>query len=481
MNYSDSARIKAILTNAWFSYTDNRDDADIVIFDTCSVRQKSEDKVFGILTEINPTQKVWMTGCMVQHYLKTAKIIKHRDHKEQKALQLWNFVGGVKTTDPVIIGLHVDDLEGHEKFDSPTGDYAFVNYAFDPLFKKVNMKFPGVELFFRIDDVGLLPRFAERLWYAVKWDVELTNEYSSIIPHGTNQLFKDNTKTAYVPISTGCNQFCAYCIVPYSRGLEKNRPIDEIVAEVNYHLSEWVEEIVLLGQIVNKHPDFVEILKQILPLPWLRRLRYTSPYPTYFPKELLELHEKEEKLCPHIHMPLQAGSDTILKSMFRWYSVSQYKEFVDNIRALKRPISITTDIIIGFCGETEEDFQQSLDLMEYARFDMVYMGIYSPRPGTIAAKKLKDDIPREVKKERRQRMNEVLRRISEENNEKEIWTIREMMVNKVTDKFISGYADNMKNVIVNDESRQWKEIKLGDFVKVKITNVEPMKLFATLL
>ncbi len=134
----------------------------------------------------------------------------------------------------------------------------------------------------------------------------------------------------------------------------------------------------------------------------------------------MELHEKEEKLCPHIHMPLQAGSDTILKSMFRGYTVEQYKEFVNNIRALKRPISITTDIIIGFCGETEEDFQESLDMMDHGRFDMVYMGIYSPRPGTIAAKKLKDDVPREVKKERWNVMNTLLRSHSEENNQAEI-------------------------------------------------------------
>lgn len=119
-------------------------------------------------------------------------------------------------------------------------------------------------------------------------------------------------------------------------------------------------------------------------------------------------------------MPLQAGSDTILKSMFRGYTVEQYKEFVNNIRALKRPISITTDIIIGFCGETEEDFQESLDMMDHGRFDMVYMGIYSPRPGTIAAKKLKDDVPREVKKERWNVMNTLLRSHSEENNQAEI-------------------------------------------------------------
>lgn len=481
MNYSDSARIKAILTNAWFSYSDKIEDADIVIYDTCSVRQKSEDKVFGALLEIKPTQKVWMTGCMVQHYLKTAKIVKQRDKKEQKALKLGNFVGEVKTTDPVIIGLEKDDLEWHEKFDSPTGDYAFVNYSFDPLFHKINMQFPNVELFFRIDDAGLLPKFAERLWYEVGGDVELTNEYSSIIPHGTNQLFKENTKTAYVPISTWCNQFCAYCIVPYSRGLEKNRPVEEIVTEVKYHLSQGVEEIVLLGQIVNKHPEFVEIIRQILPLDWLRWLRYTSPYPTYFPKELLELHETEEKLCPHIHMPMQSGSDTILKSMFRWYSVDQFKEFVDNIRSLKRPISITTDIIIWFCGETEEDFQWSLDMIDYAKFDMIYMGIYSPRPGTIAAKKLKDDVPRETKKSRRKVMNDLLRQTSEQNNQAELGTIREVMINKVTDNFISGYADNMKNVIINDGSHIGNEVKLWDFVKVKITNVEPLKIFGTLV
>lgn len=478
MNYSDSARIKAILTNAWFSYTDSKDDADIVIFDTCSVRQKSEDKIFGALTEIRPDQKIRLSGCMIQHYLKTAKIVKFRDKKEQKALQLGNFVGGVKTTDPTIIWFDADDLEGYEKFDNPTGDYAFVNYSFDPLFKKMHMKFPNVELFFRIDDVGLLPKFAAKLGYEVSGDVELTNEYSSIIPHGTNQLFKENTKTAYVPISTWCNQFCAYCIVPYSRGLEKNRPLEEIITEVEYHLSQGAEEITLLGQIVNKHPDFVEILRRILLLPGLRWLRYTSPYPTYYTPELLALHENEEKLCPHIHMPLQSGSDTILKSMFRGYTVEQYKQFVDNIRALKRPISITTDIIIGFCGETEEDFQASLDLMEYARFDMVYMGIYSPRPGTIAAKKLKDDVPREVKKERRTRMNDLLRRISLENNQSEIGTLREVMINKVTPEFIAGYSDNMKNVIVNDQTRQGKDITLGNFVKLRIKECEPMKLFA---
>lgn len=155
-----------------------------------------------------------------------------------------------------------------------------------------------------------------------------------------------HASTAYVPISTGCNQFCAYCIVPYARGLEKYFPVEQIVKEVQMHLDRGAKEIVLLGQIVNKHPQFVEIVKAVLQLKGLKWLRYTSPYPTYYSKELLALHETEEKLCPHIHMPLQSGSDDVLKRMFRGYSVADAKKFIDNIRALKRDMSITTDIIV---------------------------------------------------------------------------------------------------------------------------------------
>jgi tRNA A37 methylthiotransferase MiaB len=155
-----------------------------------------------------------------------------------------------------------------------------------------------------------------------------------------------HTSTAYVPISTGCNQFCAYCIVPYARGLEKYFPVEQIVEEVKTHLARGAKEIVLLGQIVNKHPQFVEIIKAILPLEGLTWLRYTSPYPTYYTPELLALHETEEKLCPHIHMPLQSGSDAVLKRMFRGYTVAQAKKFIDDVSALKRDISITTDIIV---------------------------------------------------------------------------------------------------------------------------------------
>ncbi len=191
----------------------------------------------------------------------------------------------------------------------------------------------------------------------------------------------------------------------------------------------------------------------------LKRLRYTSPYPTYYNKELLTLHEKEEKLCPHIHMPLQSGSDNILKKMFRGYTVKQAKDRIDQIRKLKRDISITTDIIVGFPGETEADFKKTLSLVKYGNFDMIYIGIYSPRPGTLAAKNYTDDIPRSVKRDRRNKLNELLKDLSRKNNEKEIGTIKTVLINSIKkgnhlnvssfDRFIiEGYTDNMKQVII---------------------------------
>jgi len=168
--------------------------------------------------------------------------------------------------------------------------------------------------------------------------------------------------------------------VPYARGLEKNRDKEEVMKEVEAQVTGGAEEIVLLGQIVNKHPDFDEIVRRTCETPGVKRVRYTSPYPTFYSDELLHLHETMENLCPHIHMPLQSGSNAVLKKMFRGYTAEQFKEFVDKIRALDRPISITSDVIVGFCDETEKDFLETIELVRYAKFDLIYMGIYSPRP-----------------------------------------------------------------------------------------------------
>lgn len=415
MNYSDTARIKSVLKNCGFTPVETVDEADIVIFDTCSVRQKSEDKVTGRLKEIPLDKKVWITGCMIQHNMRNQKVSTAEKIPEQ--LKTGNFSGVVLTKEPRIIGLTSEEINELKKAD--TGDIVGINNAFNPLFHNLSQKWKNIELFFRIDDTGFLPLMMQRLGYEVNYDKELTNEYSTIVPE-VNSSMNAHNKTAYIPIATGCNQFCAYCIVPFARGLEKRFPVEQIVNEAKVHLAHGVKEIVLLGQIVNKHPEFLTIVKEILKLEGLEWLRYTSPYPTYYSDELLALHEHEPKLCPHIHIPFQSGSTPVLKKMFRGYSAEQCYEFIDKIRALKRPISITTDIILGFPGETEEDFQQTLKLTEYGRFDMIYMGIYSNRPGTFADRKYPDDIPYEIKHQRWSQLNELLHQISKENNQKEI-------------------------------------------------------------
>ncbi|HNG97560.1 MAG TPA: MiaB/RimO family radical SAM methylthiotransferase, partial [Candidatus Absconditabacterales bacterium] len=434
-----------------------------------------EDKVTGKMLEIRPDQKVRMTGCMIQHNLKN-HLIKKRATRAKAKLHYGNFIGGVKSINPDIIG-RTNAIEDDIKNIQDPSNVVYVNNMFSPLRSTLNQQFPNIELFFRIDDTGFLPLLASKLGYTVTINHDLTNEYSSIIPHNSNQLFTEHTKTAFVPISTGCSQFCSYCIVPYSRGLEKNRPLDEIISEVKHHLDHGIQEIVLLGQIVNKHPDFVSICKTILTLPGLKRLRYTSPYPTFFSDELLKLHTNEPAMCPHIHMPLQSGSDHMLRKMFRGYTASDYRTFVDKIRSIDRPISITSDIIVGHPDETEHDFQDSLDMITYAQFDMIYIGIYSPRPGTLGAKKYEDNIPMKVKKARWSEMNDLLRSLSLKNNQQDRDTIKEVMVTRqLKNGSFFGYTDSMKNIIIESSNRINKDM-IGNIIHCKILGAEAFKLF----
>ena len=477
MNYSDTARIKSVLKNCGFTPVDTIDEAEIVIFDTCSVRQKSEDKVTWKLKEIPLSKKVWITGCMIQHNMRNKKVSSSKNIPAN--LNTGNFSGIVLTKEPKIIGLSSDEINQLQK--SNTTDIVGINHAFNPLFHNLSQKWTNIELFFRIDDTGFLPLMLKRLGYEVSYDKEITNEYSTIVPEGINSSMNAHNKTAYIPISSWCNQFCAYCIVPFARGLEKRFPVEQIVNEAKIHLENGVKEISLLGQIVNKHPDFITIIKEILKLEGLEWLRYTSPYPTYYSDELLALHENEPKLCPHIHIPFQSGSTPVLKKMFRGYSAEQCYEFIDKIRALKRPISITTDIILGFPGETEEDFQETLKLTEYGRFDMIYMGIYSNRPGTFADRKYPDDIPYSVKHQRRSQLNDLLYRISAENNQSEVGNTRTMIINEIAQNWdLFGYTDNMKQITIKSCEAS-KKLEIWMLVSVRIIKGVVFKLEGELL
>ena len=458
MNYADSARIATILKNIWFEQTKNIDDADIVIFDTCSVRQKSEDKITWKLKEIPSNKKIWITWCMVQHDLSIKKLKENQELYKKWKLKFkkWNFIWNLSNIDNNEIPFIINDV-------------------FSPIRINLKKKFSNLELMFRIDDIQLLPIITKYLGYKIKDnDIQKIQSYIDLMPKVANQTQNENIKTAYIPISTWCNQFCSYCIVPFARWLETYREIQDIVDEVKYWTDQWKEEIVLLGQIVNKHPKFYEILVEVLKNTKVKWLRYTSPYPTYYNDKIFELHEKEERLCPHIHIPVQSGSNKILKLMNRWYTIEQFKEFIDKIRNLKKDISITTDIIVWFSQEIEEDFKETIDIVKYSKFDMIYTWIYSPRPNTKAYKTLEDNISKEEKHKRWETLNNLLYEISLENNKKEIWKIRQAMIIWKKNWKYFGYTDNFKNIELDlfDENNIWK------IIEVKIKDAIALKLFA---
>jgi tRNA A37 methylthiotransferase MiaB len=215
MNYADTARIKSVLTHCGRTYTDQLADADVVIFDTCSVRQKSEDKITGKLKSIGKYQKVRITGCMIQHNLRNTKINLDPLKRIPDTLKIGNFLGSIEAKDPEVVGVTADEINEHKY--NPNTKQIGINHAFNPLFHNLKQKRSNIELFFRIDDTGFLPLMLNKIGYTVNYDQELINEYINIVPEDMNTSMNNHSKTAYVPISTGCNQFCSYCIVPYAR------------------------------------------------------------------------------------------------------------------------------------------------------------------------------------------------------------------------------------------------------------------------
>jgi len=367
MNKADSEKLAAGFDRLGMKATEHIDRADIVVINTCSVRQRSEDRAYSKLGRVRelkaqkPALKVAVMGCMV--------------------------------------GLKTDDLE---------------------------KRFPQVDVFAR-------PQQFEPIMELVEGKAEdLGGEFwpsTYAVPEGP---------TAYVPVVHGCNKFCTYCIVPYRRGREKSRPMDEIVREVAYLTAHGVREVTLLGQTVEAYghdlpeqPDLGDLMRELSALDRLHRIRFLTSYPKDMTRRILEAVAELPKVMECFSLPVQAGSDDVLESMRRGYTTAEYLEKIAEVRQLMPAAGITTDIIVGYPGETDADFEQTAALLEALRFDKVHVAAYSPRPGTIAWRKMPDDVPHAVKAERLHRVEEIEGRISRELNERLIGTTQEILVEGV--------------------------------------------------
>ena len=280
---------------------------------------------------------------------------------------------------------------------------------------------------------------------------------------------------------TGCDKFCTYCIVPYSRGREISRPIDEVIKEAENLVAEGCVEITLLGQNVNSYGlgwtdkksgnfsyhenPFVQLLKAVDKIEGLQRLRFTSPHPQDMTNDVIDFIAESKTLMPCLHMPLQSGSDLMLKKMNRNYDTAKFKETIEYIRKKIPDCAITTDIIVGFCGETEEDYQETCDFFREMCFDLAFISQYSPRRGTVAGMLKKDDVPKEVKKSRWHNMNDILRETSVINNKKFENKIVKVLVEKLNPKTnkLHGRSEHYKEVVFEGE-----QDLIGTIVEVKV-------------
>jgi tRNA-2-methylthio-N6-dimethylallyladenosine synthase len=371
MNEHDSERMKGMLESLGYAQAPDRDSADLILFNTCSIREKADNRLVGHLGEAkrlkteDPTKVVGVGGCWAQ---------------------------SVK--------------------DEVFEQFPFVDVAFGP---------------------GQVPKLAEFLT-SESITAQGFFEFEGFTGH--LPMKRERDFQAWVQISVGCNCACSYCIVPSTRGREVSRPAHELIAEVERLASDGVREITLLGQNVNSYgrdlpkPDkhtFAELLHMLDAVEGIDRLRYTSPHPKDMREDVIRAHAELLSVCEHIHLPLQSGSSRVLKAMRRTYNRERYMDRVALIREHVPDCSLTTDIIVGFPGETDAEFEQTLEVAEEVGYDSAFTFIYSPRRGTLAAE-LEEQLPHPVKRERMERLVEVVQRRAAERAQRFVGRTEEVLV-----------------------------------------------------
>ncbi|HTB53600.1 MAG TPA: tRNA (N6-isopentenyl adenosine(37)-C2)-methylthiotransferase MiaB [Ferruginibacter sp.] len=416
MNFADSEVVASILQNNGFGATKNVEEADLIFINTCSIREKAEQTVRKRLTEFrklkktNPSLMVGVLGCMAER-------LKSKFIEEEKL---------------------VDMVVGPDAYRT----------------------LPGL-----IEE-------AETGQKAINVLLSRDETYADIAPIRLNS----NGVTAYVSIMRGCNNMCAFCVVPFTRGRERSRDAYSIVNECIDLFENGYREVTLLGQNVDSYywideqkeetVSFAMLLEKVALISPLLRVRFSTSHPKDITDDVLFTIAKHDNICNYIHLPVQSGSSRVLQLMNRTYSREWYIAKVNRIREIIPDCGLSTDMITGFCTETEEDHQQSLSLMEYCHYDLAYMYFYSERPGTLAARRYEDDIPEPVKKRRLQEMVELHRKHTLQSMQKDVGKICKVLIegtSKRADNDLYGRNDQNKVVVFAKGDH-----KKGDYVLVKI-------------
>ena len=415
MNVSDTEIVNSILMEEGMQPMNEPEDAEIIFINTCSIRENAEERVWNRLKEFkamkrerqNRDMTVGVLGCMAERI------------REQI-------------------------MEKEELVDLVVGPDAYRDLP---------------KLLSDVDDGQK----------AANTILSLEETYADIKPVRRN----DNGVSAFVTIMRGCDNMCAFCVVPFTRGRERSRTAESIIEELQELSDQGYKEVTLLGQNVNSYDDgehsFADLMYKASQVDPEMRIRFSSPHPKDFPEELLEIIAEQPNLCNYIHIPAQSGNNEVLERMRRPYTREQYLDLVEKMRDIIPGVTLSTDIITGFCGETEEEHEDTMSLMAKVKYDLAYMFAYSERGRTLAQRKYEDDVPEDVKKRRLSEIIEQQMNIQEELNKKEIGRRHLVLVegtSKRSDEQLCGRTDTNKMVVFDRK----EHIEKGDYVEVTITD-----------
>lgn len=426
MNEHDSEQVEFLLNNLGMEKVDDYNEADFIIINTCAIRGTAENKALGFLGSLknlkrqNPDIKIIVSGCL-----------------------------------PKVDGTFEDLIKKNRHIDILIGTSNYLS----------------------------LPELIYRSYYEDKTIVDISDQYDlNSAELNYNRMYEHKS---FVNIMYGCNNFCSYCIVPYTRGREYSREVEDIVKEIEVLVADGVKEITLLGQNVNSYgksldekSDFPSLLREINKIDGIERIRFMTSHPKDFSDDLIKAYSDLDKLCKQLHLPVQSGSNKVLEEMNRKYTRESYLDKINKIKALDMDIAISTDIIVGFPGESDEDFEDTLDLIRSVEYDSIFSFLYSPREGTPAAKR-EDQVPHEVKMNRFNRLMDLTNEIAYKKNLKLKDKIVKVLVDEVSKnnpEFLSGRTDGFKTVNFPGDPNL-----IGKIVDVEIEKVGTFSLDGRLI